>query len=145
VFCGGSSLAAHRRASTLAVKSSSCFVPLAAHGKLQVAGAIRLTVWRASHTRSERSVTPSYARRAPPLGYSSSRAHSSELCCIASKRHRAWRAPAWKEGHRADWQGLKQPYQEELTPSMGAIRAGCHHAIRLDDGFHHGFAEAAPS
>eukprot|EP00964_Phaeocystis_antarctica_P008514 scaffold4595_cov62-Phaeocystis_antarctica.AAC.2 len=33
-------------------------------------------------------------------------------------------------------------YQEELTPSMGAIRAGCHHAIRLDDGFLHGFPEA---
>ena len=28
-----------------------------------------------------------------------------------------------KEGHGADWQGLKQPYQEGLTPSMKAIRA----------------------
>eukprot|EP00964_Phaeocystis_antarctica_P067334 scaffold40762_cov45-Phaeocystis_antarctica.AAC.2 len=50
-----------------------------------------------------------------------------------------------KECHGADWQGLKEPYQEELTPSMKTIRAGCHHAIRLDDGFHHGLAEAAPS
>ena len=44
-----------------------------------------------------------------------------------------------------DWQGLKQPYQEELTPSMKAIRAGCHHDIRLDDGSEHGMAEAAAS
>ena len=43
--------------------------------------------------------------------------------------------------HGADWQGLKQPYQEELTPSMKAIRAGCHHDIRLDDGSEHGIAE----
>ena len=42
-------------------------------------------------------------------------------------------------------QGLKQPYQLALTPSMEAIRAGCHHAQRLDDGFHHGLAEAATS
>ena len=35
-----------------------------------------------------------------------------------------------KEGHGADWQGLKQPYQEGLTPSMKAITAGCHHAMR---------------
>ena len=27
---------------------------------------------------------------------------------------------------------------------MRAIRAGCHHAIRLDNGFQHGFLEAAP-
>ena len=50
-----------------------------------------------------------------------------------------------KERHGADWQGTKQPYQLALTPSMNAIRAGCHHAQRLDDGFHHGLAEAAAS
>ena len=47
--------------------------------------------------------------------------------------------------HGADWQGLKEPHQLALTPSMKAIRAGCHHAQRLDDGSEHGFGEAAPS
>ena len=39
-----------------------------------------------------------------------------------------------KERHGADWQGTKQPYQLALTPTMNAIRAGCHHAIRMNDG-----------
>ena len=38
------------------------------------------------------------------------------------------------ERHGADWQGTKQPYQLALTPTMNAIRAGCHHAIRMNDG-----------
>ena len=42
-----------------------------------------------------------------------------------------------KECHGADWQGTKQPYQLALTPIMNAIRAGCHHALRMNDGFHH--------
>ena len=33
------------------------------------------------------------------------------------------------ERHGADWQGIKEPYQLELTPSMGAIRPWGHHAI----------------
>ena len=40
------------------------------------------------------------------------------------------------ERHGADWQGTKQPYQLALTPIMNAIRAGCHHAIRMNDAFH---------
>ena len=47
-----------------------------------------------------------------------------------------------KERHGADWQGTKQPYQLALTPSMNAIRAGCHHALRMNDGFHHEVAAA---
>ena len=46
-----------------------------------------------------------------------------------------------KEYHWADWQGIKQPYQLAL-PTMHAIRAGCHHAIRMNDGFHHRLAAA---
>ena len=47
-----------------------------------------------------------------------------------------------KERHGADWQGTKQPYQLALTPSKNAIRAGCHHALRMNDGFHHEVAAA---
>eukprot|EP00964_Phaeocystis_antarctica_P098655 scaffold64637_cov44-Phaeocystis_antarctica.AAC.1 len=47
-----------------------------------------------------------------------------------------------KECHGADWQGTKQPYQLALTPIMNAIRAGCHHAHRMNDGFHHELAAA---
>ena len=39
------------------------------------------------------------------------------------------------ERHGADWQGIKEPYQLELTPSMGAIRPWGHHAIRMKDAF----------
>ena len=47
-----------------------------------------------------------------------------------------------KERHGADWQGTKQPYQLALTPTMNAIRTGCHHALRMKDGFHHEVAAA---
>ena len=47
-----------------------------------------------------------------------------------------------KERHGADWQGTKQPYQLALTPSKNAIRAGCHLALRMNDGFHHEVAAA---
>ena len=39
------------------------------------------------------------------------------------------------ERHGADWQGIKEPYQLELVPSMDAIRPWCHHAIRTKDAF----------
>ena len=39
------------------------------------------------------------------------------------------------ERHGADWQGIKEPYQLELMPSMDAIRLWCHHAIRTKDAF----------
>ena len=39
------------------------------------------------------------------------------------------------ERHGADWQGIKEPYQLELMPSMGAIRPWGHHAIRMKDAF----------
>ena len=39
------------------------------------------------------------------------------------------------ERHGADWQGIKKPYQLELTPSMDAIRPWGHHAIRMKDAF----------
>ena len=39
------------------------------------------------------------------------------------------------ERHGADWQGIKEPYQLELMPSMDAIRPWCHHAIRTKDAF----------
>ena len=43
------------------------------------------------------------------------------------------------ERHGADWQGIKEPYQLELMPSMDAIRPWCHHAIRTKDAFCHGW------
>ena len=39
------------------------------------------------------------------------------------------------ERHGADWQGIKEPYQLELMPSMDAIRPWFHHAIRTKDAF----------
>ena len=39
------------------------------------------------------------------------------------------------ERHGADWQGIKEPYQLELMPSMDAIRPWGHHAIRMKDAF----------
>ena len=39
------------------------------------------------------------------------------------------------ERHGADWQGIKESYQLELMPSMGAIRPWGHHAIRMKDAF----------
>ena len=39
------------------------------------------------------------------------------------------------ERRGADWQGIKEPYQLELMPSMGAIRPWGHHAIRMKDAF----------
>ena len=39
------------------------------------------------------------------------------------------------ERHWADWQGIKEPYQLELMPSMDAIRPWGHHAIRMKDAF----------
>jgi hypothetical protein len=39
------------------------------------------------------------------------------------------------ERHGADWQGIKEPYQLELMPSMGSIRPWGHHAIRMKDAF----------
>ena len=48
-----------------------------------------------------------------------------------------WKGARWKgaNGDGADWQGIKEPYQLELTPSMGAIRPWGHHAIRMKDAF----------
>ena len=38
-----------------------------------------------------------------------------------------------RQRNGADWQGLKEPYQEELTPSMGdqGRVSPTHHATRL--------------
>ena len=39
------------------------------------------------------------------------------------------------ERHGADWQGIKEPYQLALMPSMDTIRPWGHHAIRTKDAF----------
>ena len=43
------------------------------------------------------------------------------------------------ERHGPDWQGIKEPYQLELMPSMDAIRPWSHHAIRTKDASGHGW------